>query len=93
MKPSTFKRAKAPLRKEEGQTPHSHVEKNNPKQTNLGRKKDTQLLCHTSASVADCPGVALGFQSGSREKVPPPSASTPYRSAPPLGGKIRAMKC
>lgn len=44
MKPSTFKRAKAPRRKEEGQTPHSHVEKNNPKQTNLGRKTDTQLL-------------------------------------------------
>lgn len=57
------------------------MEKNNPKQTNLGRKKDAQHSCsaRTSASVGAGPGVALGFQSGSRQKVPPPSASTAQR--------------
>lgn len=44
MKPSIFKRTKAPLRKEETKHPHFHVEKNNPKQANLCRKKGTQLL-------------------------------------------------
>lgn len=44
MKPSISKSTKARLRREEGKTPHFHVEKNKPKQANLGRKKGAQLF-------------------------------------------------